>query len=73
MRFGEELLNINIKFFRLKALISQKELAEKLEINQSAVSHWERGDTKPCKKYVNKMCALFECTPEELMGDAPNG
>ena len=70
MRFGEELLNINIKSFRLKALLSQCELAEKLEVNQSAVSHWEKGDTKPCKKYIEKMCTIFGCTAGDLMGDA---
>lgn len=67
------MLNINIKSFRIKANLLQSELAERLEVNQSAVSHWENGDTKPCKKYVEKMCVLFGCTVDELMGDVADG
>lgn len=73
-RANLEVLEIfNIKLMRIKSLLSQSELAEKLDVKQSSVSRWETGDTKPAKKYIRKMCELFDCTIDELMGDAPNG
>ena len=73
-RANLEVLEIlNIKLMRTKSLLSQAELAEKLDVKQSSVSRWESGETKPVKKYIRKMCELFGCTPEELMGDEANG
>ena len=73
-RANLEVLEIlNIKLMRIKSLLSQAELAEKLDVKQSSVSRWESGETKPAKKYIRKMCELFECTPEELMRDEANG
>lgn len=64
---------INIKILRVKALLNQKQLAKKLDVNQGTVSRWENGETKPSKKYIKKMTRIFGCTADELMGDAMDG
>ncbi len=53
--------------------MNQKQLAEKLDVNQGTVSRWENGETKPSKKYIKKMVELFGCTVDELMGDVADG
>ena len=46
----------------------QVDLAKKLDVDQAAVSHWERGVNRPQSKYIRKMCRLFKCTEAELLG-----
>lgn len=59
-------------FYRKQAGIKQKELAKKLNVDQGAISHWENGRNKPSQKYIKKLCRIFGCTAEELMGEADN-
>lgn len=54
-------------YYRLKANLTQKEVAAKLEVDPSAVSHWEAGDNPPLKKYRRKLAALYGCTEEDLL------
>ena len=46
--------------------MTQKELAEALKTQQSSVSSWESGKTIPTKKTIEKIAAIFGCSPEEL-------
>lgn len=46
----------------------QKDLAKRLDVDQSAVSNWERGQ-RPLQKYVDKMAQMFGCTEEELLSE----
>ena len=62
-KVGERL---NLKDLRKAANLTQPEVARALDINQSAVSHWERGDTGICRKYRKRLCVLYDCTEEEL-------
>lgn len=54
---------------RLKAKMLQREVANKLDVSQAAVSHWETGDAKPCRKYRQKLARLYGVTEEELLND----
>ena len=65
MSFGGE--KVAIRAYREQAGLLQVDLAKKLEVDQAAVSNWERGVNKPQSKYIRKMCRLFKCTEAELM------
>lgn len=47
--------------------MGQAELAERLDVTQSAISKWEHG-SMPLAKYRKKLAKLFCVTEEELKG-----
>lgn len=62
----------NLKEYRLKARLLQREVAEKIDIKASddRVCRWENGRSMPSVKNLNKMCWLYgvcllEVYPEE--------
>lgn len=57
-----------IKDLRKKMGLSQKELADKLFVNQTAVSQWERGVTTPNKNTLIKLADIFGVTVDFLLG-----
>ena len=58
--------------YRNRENLTQRELASRLEVDQTAISNWERGLARPCKKYRKKLCELFRCSEDELLAP-PNG
>lgn len=58
---------MTLKERRQKAGLLQIDVAEKLEVDQSAVSNWENGKTKPVKKYREKLAVLYECSADDLL------
>ena len=59
--------SISIKSARLAKGITQKDLAERMGIDQSAIAHWETGKTKPRFYRIREMAAVLECPVEELL------
>ncbi len=59
---------MSIAHYRRMHDLRQKDLAGLLDVDQSAVSNWERGQ-RPLKKYVDKMVQLFGCTEAELLSE----
>lgn len=57
---------MNIRNLRLKAGMTQVQLAKKMNVDQAAVSRWESGDTKPLKKVHKKLAKVLNCKVEEL-------
>lgn len=58
MRFREQ---------RKKAGLTQKEVAELLEITDAAVNQWETGKTMPSTKRLAELAKLYGCTVDELL------
>lgn len=58
---------MSIRHYRELNGLLQVDLAKKLEVDQGTVSNWERGRTKPYKKYIKKMARMFGCTVDELL------
>lgn len=59
---------MDIRTHRKRAGITQAQLARRLNVTQSAVSWWESGKWKPCKKYHKRLAKIFGITVEELTG-----
>lgn len=60
---------MNIRLYRERSGLRQVDLAKKLDVDQTAVSNWELGKTKPLRKYHKKLAKLLNCTVEELLAE----
>lgn len=60
---------MDIAHRRKVAGLTQAELAQKLNVDQSAVSNWERGVNRPLKKYWPQLARAFDCSVEALLTD----
>jgi transcriptional regulator with XRE-family HTH domain len=56
-----------LKELRIKAKLTQAELARKLNVTQSAVSAWEKGDKFPRKDRLRALCKLLDCKVDDLL------
>ena len=54
---------------RRRAGYTQKDLAKLLNVDQSAVSQWERGKVKPLKKILPALAQALNCTVDDLQAD----
>lgn len=61
---------MRIKDYRERTGMTQEALADKLNVDRSVISYWERGKATPCKKHRAMLCAILQCTEMELMSDA---
>lgn len=61
---------MRIKEYRERTGMTQEALADKLNVDRSVISYWERGKSTPCKKHRAMLCAILQCTEMELMSDA---
>ena len=52
---------------RLKANLTQKELANKLGVTNKAISKWENGNAKPTTDMLKKLAILFSVPIEILL------
>lgn len=57
---------VNIKFFREREGMTQAELAERVFVDQSAVSNWEQGKYPPRRRLLPLIAKALNCTVEEL-------
>lgn len=58
----------NLLFYRKKSGMTQKELAEKLGVKNSAVSNWEKGVNSIDIETLFKACTIFEITVNDMYG-----
>jgi transcriptional regulator with XRE-family HTH domain len=59
----------NIKRLRKEIDITQQELADKIHVSNSLVSHWEKGDREPKPQELIALAKFFGCTTDELFND----
>lgn len=57
---------MSLRMLRLMAGLTQDELARKLNVNHTAVSNWENGKNKPCRKYHGLMAKALNVSVEQL-------
>lgn len=58
----------NIKNFRLYRNLSQREVADKLHKTSAVISNWEKGINSPDLDSLEKLCLIFDCSPNEMFG-----
>lgn len=58
---------MRIAKLRKMAGYTQKELAERLNVDQSTVSLWESGKNKPLRKIHDALAQALGCTVDELL------
>lgn len=63
-------IHANIARLRSECGLSQSELAKKLDIDETAVSHWENGHSAPRRKRLPEVAAILGVSLGELLGDA---
>ena len=47
--------------------MTQKQLAEKLNVSVNNIGHWEKGRTEPNIDMLLKICKIFDVPIEELL------
>ena len=56
-----------IKKLRQEKNLSQKELADMIPVNQTAISQWERGVTSPNPAALKILCKIFNTTSDYIL------
>lgn len=59
---------LKLKEFREKLNMSQRDVANALQITQAYYWKWENGKGLPNAQQILDLCELFECTPNDLFG-----
>lgn len=63
MKLGE-----NIRNFRTFRQITQGQLAELVGKSKNTISNWERGDNFPDPDTIERLCEIFDVTPNQIFG-----
>ena len=58
----------HIKFLREKIKLTQAALADKISVEQSAVSQWESGAAQPTAENLKKLATVLGCSVDEILG-----
>ena len=58
---------MTLEDLRIRAGLSQLDVGKRLNVTQSAVSHWERGDYNIARKYHKKLARLYQVTPGDIV------
>ena len=56
----------NLRVCRRRAGLTQSETAAELKINQTAISQWENGTTRPSVDKLPLLAKLYGCSIDEL-------
>lgn len=57
-----------IRKYRKERGISQKELAEQIDVSNGCVSNWEQGLNRPDADILAKLCCALHVSPSLLLG-----
>ena len=57
---------------RMKAGLSQRAVAEKMNVSPAAVALWDTGKSKPRAALLPKLAELYGCTVDELLRQEQN-
>ena len=58
---------------RIAKKLTQQQIADELNLDRSAISHYEIGKIKPHFDNINKICELLDLTYEQIFKECDNG
>lgn len=61
-----------LKALRKEAGLTQKEIAQQIQVGQNSYSNWENGNRKPTAEITSKLAHLFNVSTEYLLGKTDN-
>ncbi|HET8626471.1 MAG TPA: helix-turn-helix transcriptional regulator [Thermomicrobiales bacterium] len=56
-----------LRALRLRRLLTQTELAERLGVRYQTVGAWESGQARPRVSAMRKLCEVLDVTPDVLL------
>jgi transcriptional regulator with XRE-family HTH domain len=56
-----------LRAWRLRRFLTQKELAEKVGVPYQTIQRWESGGSMPRPSLLKRLCEALEVTPDELL------
>lgn len=59
---------LKLKEFRKKRKLSQRQVAEMLNMSQANYWRFEKGVSLPNSKQILQLSKIFDCTPNDLFG-----
>lgn len=62
-------IGLNLKLLRTEKGLSQREMAEKLDINFRTYASYERNEREPSSATILKICNAFGVSSDELLKD----
>ena len=63
----KDMIGENIRRARKAAGVSQKELAERLQVHQKDISRWENGAHVPSLEVFAKICRELDASADEIL------
>ena len=59
---------MKLKEIRLRAGLTQEQLAESCNTTQNCISRWETGKVQPSIEVLRQLASVLRCTTDELLG-----
>lgn len=59
---------LKLREHREKHKMSQRDIAERLDMTQQGYFKWEKGISFPNPDKILQLCKIFNCTPNDLFG-----
>lgn len=69
---SENKMNERLKALRKESKITQEQLARFLDVDQTMITKLENGTRNYTVTMIDKLCSLFGCSEEYLMGESDN-
>lgn len=63
-----ETIRLNIIYYRKQARLSQKDLAQRVNLKESSISAWESGRSLPDIATLWELCKIFGVTLNQMYG-----
>ena len=63
---------MTLRELRERSGLTRAQVAKKLNVDLSCVTHWELGDWRPLRKYHKKLSKMYGVTVDELFESNEN-